>query len=131
MGPLPYGAATPEVRALLLALNRLTTRDWLVLAHEYRRRSNAGELEKADAALGAAIEHAGLDDARDSVVGPVLQLGHRAAAASDGAVEAAGLDGDALAEAALAGVLATLASHVLADWAVSELRAHLEPYLPA
>lgn len=128
-GSLPYGPATAQVRSLLLSLNRITTRDWLVLAHEYRRRSEAGELVKADVALGEVIESAGLGDARDAVVGPVLQIAHRAAAASGGAVQAAGLDAESLAEAALAAVLATLASPVLPGWAVTELSAHLEPHL--
>lgn len=128
-GSLPYGPATARVRSLLLSLNRITTRGWLVLAHEYRRRSEAGELVKADVALGEAIERAGLEDARDAVVGPVLQIAHRAVTVSNGAVQAAGLDAESLAEAALAAVLATLASPVLPDWAVTELAAHLEPHL--
>lgn len=130
-GSLPYGPATAEVRSLLLALNGLSTRDWLVLAHDYRRRSEGGELAKADAALGEAIGRAGLDDARDAVVGPVLQIAHRVASDPDGAVRAAGLDGEALAEAALAGVLARLAAPpLLAEWAARELYAHLNPHIP-
>lgn len=85
---------------------------------------------RADAELARAVTRGGLEDARDSVVGPVVQLAHRVAVAEDGAAAAADLDTDALAEAALAGALALVAAPLLPERDVRELYAHMEPLIP-
>ncbi len=128
--PLPYGPATQLVRQLLVALAARPTRDWLVLATDFRRRSTMRDVQAADRALGHAIQRAGLEPARDAVVGPVLQLAHNVATAPDGAAAAAALDTEALAEAALAAVLAVLASPVLDASLTDALYAHVEPIVP-
>ncbi len=128
--PFPYGPATALVRQLLVALAARPTRDWIVLAHDFQRRADTPDLLAADRALGRAIQRAHLESARDAVVGPLLQIAHRVASAPDGAVAAASLDTEALAESALAAVLAVLASPALDEGAVSVLYGHLESIVP-
>lgn len=123
----PYGDATPTVRRYLLSLAALSTRDWLVMAHAWRRRQGDAELVRADAALGRAIERGGLEQARDAVVGPVVQLAQRVAGAPDEAATASGLDAEDLAEAALAGALALIAEALLTPREREALYAHAEP----
>ena len=113
-----------------MALSALSSRDWLVLAHEYRRRATDDEVIRADAALGSAVSRGALEEARDAVVGPIVQLAHRVATAPDGAAEASGLAAEDLAEAALAGALALLASPLLDDRETEALYAHVEPLVP-
>lgn len=126
----PYGPATYLVRRFLVSLSSLSARDWIVISHGYRRRLPLKEMTRADSALARAVDRGALEDARDAVVGPVLQLAQRAEAGSEGAAEAAGLDAEALAEAALAGALALIASPLLTEREVRELYSHLEPVIP-
>ncbi|HLV24860.1 MAG TPA: hypothetical protein VKZ41_01005 [Gemmatimonadales bacterium] len=129
--PAPYGPNTAGVRSFLVELNSLSARDWIVFTHEYRRRQEGQDLVRADAALASAVDKGALEDARDAVVGPVLQLANRVAGASDGATQAAGLEVDDLAEAALAGVLALMAAPLMDQRDVGALTAHLAPLLPS
>jgi hypothetical protein len=126
----PYGPNTRIVRSLLVSLSSASTRDWIVFTHEYKRRQQAGELAKADAALAEAVNRGALEDARDAVVGPVVQLAGRVASAPDGAAAAAGLDLDDLAEAVLAGALALVAAPLMPELETRALLAHLERFVP-
>jgi hypothetical protein len=126
----PYGPNTRLVRSFLVSLNSASTRDWIVFTHEYKRRQDAGELARADAALAEAVNRGALEDARDAVVGPVVQLAGRIASAPDGAATAAGLDLDDLAEAVLAGALALVAAPLMPEPEARALLAHLEKFVP-
>lgn len=126
----PYGPATPQVRRWLVALSRLTTRDWIILAQEWRARAESAETRAADRALGRAVQGAALEGARDALVGPTVQVAHRAFAAAPAVHEAARLDTEQLAEAALAAGLALLAAPLLAPGDTAALYAHAEPLVP-
>jgi hypothetical protein len=112
--PEPYGPRTAPVRRFLERLARLTPEEGEAGARRYAAAWRTPEGARADAALADAIARTGRESARDQLVGPVLQMARNAAPApADPDPRAAGLDEEALAEAALAVALAVLVRDAL------------------
>jgi hypothetical protein len=105
----PYGPNTAAVRAFLRDLAALAPSAWARAARTYAVLAAGDAGTRADAALGAAIENAGLERARDAVVGPVVQLAASAASRGQPAGAASAASADPLAEVALAAALALVA----------------------
>jgi len=86
------------------------------------------DLVAADRLLGTAIERSGRTDARDAIVGPIVQLmsGHEERLAVE-----PGLGVDDLAEAALAAALALIARDVIPREAFEVLYQPFESLVPA
>ena len=107
----------------------------------YARLQDHAEFRAADRALGQAIDAADLSEARDAVVGPIVQLARAKVAASRGGLVQLGrtmapdeVDGrtveELLAEAALGAALALVARDVLPPPTVTVLYAPFEPLIP-
>ena len=121
-GPSPYGPQTPQVRAFLQRLAQQPAVVWLAAARRYAAVLGTEDGRHADRALADAIERTGRETERDALVGPVLQLAARAAAASPvGAEDAEQVE--RLAEPALAVALALVVADVLDAGVASRLRA--------
>src|SRR5688572_16878303 len=108
--PPPYGPNTPAVRRFLQRLAGKPVADCVAGARAYLGLQGTAEFLAADRALGAAIERSGRSDARDAVIGPIVQLMSGHAERID-PVE--GLVADDLAESALAAALALIARDLL------------------
>ena len=108
--PLPYGPRTPAVRRFLERLARLTPGEWAAAAGAYAAGWREAASARADAALADAITRTGREQARDQLVGPVLQMARVVAAPMR---HPSPPDEEALAEAALAAALAVLARDAL------------------
>lgn len=110
----PYGPQTPIVRAFLMRLAAQPAVVWLAAARRYAEIAATPAGRQADRGLGAAIQSSAREQARDALVGPVLQMAARAA-------ESAALDSgdreqvERLAEPALAAALALVVADRLAD----------------
>jgi hypothetical protein len=115
------------VRAFLRDLAALPPETWARAARVYAALADSDPVVRADAALGAAIENAGLDRARDAVVGPLVQLAAAAAARLPPPPPAA----DSLAEAALAAALALVARDLVPRESFDALYAPFAEALPA
>ena len=126
-GGAPYGPNTAAVRAFLRDLARQEPAAWARAALVYAAVSAGTPYVRADAALGAAIENAGLERARDALVGPLVQL----ASATHARMTAPAVSAEQLAEAALAAALALVARGVLAPELFDTLYAPFEPVVPA
>ena len=100
----PYGPLTPLIREFLQRLSGQPPMAWLAAARRYTALAATPAGRQADLALGAAITATAREEARDALVGPIVQLASRAAsqaAVADDAVQS-------LAEPALAAALALL-----------------------
>jgi hypothetical protein len=113
MKPDPYGPNTPAVRRFLQRLAARSAADCATAARAYLGLQGSASFRAADRALGEAIEKSERTDARDAVVGPIVQLvsGHAEKLASD--VDAAAVTTDDIAEAALAAALAIMVGDVI------------------
>lgn len=112
--PAPYGPNTAMVRRFLQRLAGKPVGDCVAAARAYLSLQSAPEFASVDRALGAAIDGADRGDARDAVVGPIVQLmGTHSERLSQG--ETAGIGADDLAEAALAAALALIARDLLPE----------------
>jgi hypothetical protein len=123
----PYGPNTPAVRGFLRDLSALPPATWARAARVWATVAAGDAVVRADAALGAAIENAGLERERDAVVAPLVQLATAAAAR----LPAPGATADALAEAALAAALALLARGLVPEEAFDALYAPFAAAVPA
>ena len=109
----PYGPNTPAVRRFLQRLAGKPASDCIAAARVYLALQGTPELATADRSLGHALETSGRTDARDAVVGPLVQLmsGH-----ADKLVSGSDADGvtvDDMAESALAAALALIVGDVV------------------
>ncbi len=106
----PYGPNTAAVRRFLQRLAGKPATDCVAAARTYLSMQGTPELTTADRALGHALESRGRIDARDAVVGPIVQLmaGHadKIAATTDVTV-------DDMAEAALAAALGLIVGDLI------------------
>jgi hypothetical protein len=122
----PYGPNTAAVRAFLRDLAALAPERWARAARVYAALATGDPVVRADAALGAAVENAGLERARDAVVGPLVQLAAAAAPRVPGPPTAPEL----LAEAALAAALALVARGLVPEESFAALYAPFAELIP-
>jgi hypothetical protein len=117
----PYGPNTAAVRRFLQRLAGKSAADCSGAARAYLSLQATPELVAADRALGRALESSARTDARDAVVGPIIQLmnGHAAKLDSDAALSGVSLDD--MAEAALAAVLGIIVGDLIAGDALEVL----------
>ena len=125
---LPYGPNTAAVRRFLQRLAGKPTSDCTAAARTYLALQSEPDFKTADRILGSAIERSGRTDARDAVVGPIVQLigGHGERLAAGG--ESVGTDD--LAEAALAAALALVARDVIPGSAFDILYKAFDELIP-
>ena len=109
---MPYGPNTPAVRRFLQRLAGKPASDCITAARAYLSLQGTEELRMADRALGHALESSGRTDARDAVVGPLVQLMNGHAAKLDADITG-GLTVDDLAESALAATLGLIVGDVI------------------
>jgi hypothetical protein len=116
------------VRRFLQRLAGKPTSDCALAARAYLAMQGSHDLIAADRLLGTAIERSGRTDARDAIVGPIVQLmtGHEERLAVEPA-----LGVDDLAEAALAAALALIARDIIPREAFEVLYQPFEPVVPA
>ena len=109
---LPYGPNTAVVRRFLQRLAGKPASDCIAAARSYLALQGTEELRTADRALGNALASSGRTDARDAIVGPLVQLmqGHSAKIDAD---ITGGLTVDDLSEAALAAALGLIVGDVI------------------
>ena len=124
----PYGPASPVVRRFLQRLAAQRELVWLAAARRYQDPVDAAERQRADRALGAAIERLGREPARDALVGPVVQMARRVASALHPEVTDEVLEG--LAEPALAAALALVVSDELERNLMASLYKPFEGAIP-
>ena len=123
----PYGPRTPLLRHFLRRLATQPPVVWLAAARHYERARDASAHRRADHALAAAVAALGREAARDALVGPVVQMARRAAAAHGPADEQ---DVERLAEPALAATLALLVSDTLPAAHVAQLYGAFDGAIP-
>jgi hypothetical protein len=123
---LPYGPNTPAVRRFLQRLAGKPTSDCAAAARTYLALQSDPDFRIADRLLGAAIDRAGRTDARDAVVGPIVQLmaGHSPRLEPDGPTQ------DDLAETALAAALGLIVRDEIPDEAFNVLYAAFAELIP-
>lgn len=123
----PYGPLTRLVREFLRRLAAQPPMAWLAASRRYAALAATPQGRQADRALGAAIATTAREEARDAVVGPVVQMASRAAdqvaVAGDDAVER-------FAEAALAATLALVVADRLDPPQRAVLTSPFEAALP-
>jgi hypothetical protein len=121
MTTLPYGPNTSIVRRFLQRLAGKPASDCAAAARLYLSLQGTPALIAADRALGHALEGSARTDARDAVVGPIIQLmnGHAARLENDPALSGVSLDD--MAEAALAAVLGLMVGDIIASDALEVL----------
>ena len=121
MSDLPYGPNTAIVRRFLQRLAGRNAADCAAAARAYLSLQGTPALRAADRAVAAAFEESGRTDARDAVVGPIIQLmnGHAARLETDPAL--AGVSLDDIAESALAAVLGLIVGDIIAADALEVL----------
>jgi hypothetical protein len=122
-GRLPYGPGTTGIRRFLQHAAALGGEDWALVIARHEASAATAVGQRADRALGAAIENAGLQLERDALVGPVIQLAQRVGGTDEAAWEPA-------AEALLSASLALLASHLLEPSTLTTLYAPFAPLIP-
>ena len=117
----PYGPNTPAVRRFLQRLAGKPASDCAAAARTYLSLQGTPALRAADRSLGDALESSDRTDARDAVVGPIIQLmsGHAERLAVDPAL--AGVSLDDMAETALAAALGLIVGDILAADALEVL----------
>jgi hypothetical protein len=117
----PYGPNTPVVRRFLQRLAGKPATDCAAAARVYLSLQGTPPLIAADRAVAKAIEETDRIDARDAVVGPIIQLmnGHAARLESDPVL--AGTNLDDMAEAALAAALGLIVGDAIAADALEVL----------
>ncbi len=117
----PYGPNTAIVRRFLQRLAGKPATDCAAAARVYLSLQGTPPLIAADRAVAKAIEETDRTEARDAVVGPIIQLmnGHAARVESDPAL--AGVNLDDMAEAALAAALGLIVGDVIAADALEVL----------
>ena len=120
----PYGPNTAVVRRFLQRFAALRPQEWEQAATEFERLQGTRAFAAADRALEAAVRGAGREDARDAVAGPLVQLVQRAG--EPGAEPAM----HAVAESALAALLALIARDVLPSSAFATLYAPFSELVP-
>ena len=108
----PYGPNTPAVRRFLQRLAGKPASDCIAAARIYLSLQGTDDLRLADRALGHALESSGRTDARDAVVGPLVQLMSGHAPKLDADITG-GLTVDDLAEAGLAAALGLIVGDVI------------------
>ena len=121
MTALPYGPNTAIVRRFLQRLAGKPATDCAAAGRAYLSLQGTPALIAADRALGQALEGSGRTDARDAIVGPIIQLmsGHAARLESDPTLS--GISLDDMAEAALAASLGLIAGDIIPADALSVL----------
>jgi hypothetical protein len=109
----PYGPNTPAVRRFLQRLAGKPATDCASAARVYLSLQGTPSLRAADRAVGEALESSDRIEARDAVVGPIIQLmnGHAERLETDPALS--GLSLDDLAETALAAVLGLIVGDII------------------
>ena len=117
---MPYGPNTAAVRRFLQRLAGKPVSDCLAAARTYIELQGSADFRTADRALGHALETSGRTDARDAIVGPLVQLmnGHAPKLEAD---ITGGLTVDDLAEAALAAALGLIVGDVIPATALEVL----------
>jgi hypothetical protein len=117
----PYGPNTTAVRRFLQRLAGKPASDCAAAARAYLSLQGTPALAAADRALGHALETSARTDARDAVVGPIIQLmnGHAGRVDTDPALSGVSLDD--MAEVALAAVLALIVGDIIAGDAMEVL----------
>ena len=117
----PYGPNTPAVRRFLQRLAGKPASDCAAAARVYLSLQGTPTLRAADRSLGDALESSDRTDARDAVVGPIIQLisGHAERLATDPALSGVSLDD--MAETALAAALGLIVGDILAADALEVL----------
>lgn len=121
MTSLPYGPNTGAVRRFLQRLAGKPATDCAAAARVYLSLQGTPALIAADRALGHALETSSRTDARDAVVGPIIQLmnGHAGRLETDPALSGVSLDD--MAETTLAAVLALIVGDIIAADALEVL----------
>jgi len=110
---LPYGPNTAAVRRFLQRLAGKPASDCIMAARTYLSLQGTTDLAAADRTLGHALETSGRTDARDAIVGPIVQLmaGHAdKPGIADGTV---GVTVDDMAECALGAALGLIVGDVI------------------
>jgi len=110
---LPYGPNTAAVRRFLQRLAGKPASDCITAARTYLSLQGTTDLVAADRTLGHALETSGRTDARDAIVGPIVQLmtGHADKhGIADGTV---GVTVDDMAECALGAALGLIVGDVI------------------
>lgn len=126
---MPYGPNTAAVRRFLQRLAGKPAADCIAAARAYLALQGTDELRTADRALGHALESSGRTDARDAIVGPLVQLMNGHAAKLDADITG-GLTVDDLAEAALAAALGLIVGDVIPAPILEVLYRPFEPIIP-
>jgi hypothetical protein len=132
----PYGPATPSIRRFLVQLAALDAEAREAVVERFAAVAGSRAFVTADAALAETIERSGRADAQDALAGPLLQLVRRREQAADSALPTdAGEDEEqtleALAEPALAALLALLVRDLLAPAHFRTLYGAFDPVIPA
>jgi hypothetical protein len=109
---LPYGPNTAAVRRFLQRLAGKPVGDCVAAARAYLSLQATPDFLAADRALGKAIDRGERTEARDAIVGPIVQLmgSHTERIARDPGL---GVGPDDLAESALAATLGLVARDLL------------------
>lgn len=117
----PYGPNTAIVRRFLQRLAGKPATDCAAAARVYLSLQGTPALIAADRAVATAFEESERTDARDAVVGPIVQLmnGHASRLETDPAL--AGVSLDDMAEAALAATLGLIVGDIIAADALEVL----------
>ena len=127
----PYGPNTAVVRRFLQRFAALRPREWEDAAGEFERLQATRAFAAADRALEAAVSGAGREDARDAVVGPLVQLVQLAPRTPDQATAPDEVPTmHPVAEAALAALLALITRDVLPSSAFATLYAPFAALVP-
>ena len=106
-GRLPYGPNTHSVRQFLVRLAALGTVQRGEVVTAYAALAESASWLRADARLGRAIQSSGRGDVEQTLAGPLLQLVTSR--------EAEGGSLDAIAEPALAALLAIVVADLLSE----------------
>ena len=109
---MPYGPNTAAVRRFLQRLAGKPVSDCIAAARVYLELQSTPDFRTADRALGHALEASGRTDARDAIVGPLVQLMTSHAPKLDADITG-GVTVDDLAEAALAAALGLIVGDVI------------------
>ncbi len=126
----PYGPQTPLVRAFLQKLAAQPALVWLAAARRYEAIAATPAGRQADRGLGGAIQRSAREEARDALIGPILQMAKRAA-------DSAALDSsdsqevERLAEPALAAALALVVADRIGEAQRELLTSAFGPAIPA
>ncbi len=128
----PYGPRTRQVRDFLVRFAGLGAHARANVVTRFNAVSNTPEFLAAEALLGETIARAGLLDARDALAGPLLQLVRvpDAAPLSEPSTGEQDVILDAIAEPALAALLAILTEELVDPDMTRRLYAPFDEALP-